>query len=492
MKKVLLGTTALVAAGAFAGIGAVQAQDMMEPVSVGVGGYYKAAIGFASGSAAKDVQSPSIGQDIEIIVGGSTTLDNGLTVGVQANIEGNSDQGKLDPDKKDVSGVSGGINSAALDERWIYFSGSFGDIQLGSIESASQQLTNFAPNAASNFGVNSPFFLFAPDSYIATYDDGIGAEDSAKLVYFSPSFNGFRVGASFAPGDAHQGQYGGNASGGMVDHTSIAAEYSVDFGDANIRAMIGHEKYSMDGICDGSAMSTAASMMTTPIVYVTGNYTVAQKIAIITNTFDTDGTAGLGTTLQTDDAGDDISRSSELLMAVDKAVELWGDNEGANPLVTLDGDGVAEDFVSSPNNTLPMEFRSGETTGGEDVEVAAKSAPNCGPTAMRYGLTISGGGFAVGGGILTTDMANDREKTSYDVGVSYSDGAYSVALVMANSTEDAVGGGESEVERTAINASYDLGPGISLQAQVDEGEATAANGSSADWTQIMFGTSISF
>jgi hypothetical protein len=483
MKKVLLGTTALVAAGAFAGIGAVQAQDMMEPVSVGVGGYYKAAIGFASGSAAKDVQSPSIGQDIEIIVGGSTTLDNGLTVGVQANIEGNTQSSDKEHEGSDIG---------AVDERWIYFSGSFGDIQLGSIESASQQLTNFAPNAASNFGVNSPFFLFAPDSYIATYDDGIGAEDSAKLVYFSPSFNGFRVGASFAPGDAHQGQYGGNASGGMVDHTSIAAEYSVGFNGASIRAMIGHEKYSMDGICDGSAMSTAASMMTTPIVYVTGNYTVAQKIAIITNTFDTDGTAGLGTTLQTDDAGDDISRSSELLMAVDKAVELWGDNEGANPLVTLDGDGVAEDFVSSPNNTLPMEFRSGETTGGEDVEVAAKSAPNCGPTAMRYGLTISGGGFAVGGGILTTDMANDREKTSYDVGVSYSDGAYTVGLQMANSETDAIGGGSDEVERMAINASYALGPGISLQAQADSGESTKHGMEGVDWTQIMFGTSISF
>ena len=155
-----------------------------------------------------------------------------------------------------------GSDSAALDERWISFSGSFGDIQVGSIESASQQLTNFAPGAGGVFGVNSPFFLFTPgfESYITTYDDGIGNEDSAKLVYFSPSFNGFRVGASFAPGDTHQGQYGGNAPGtGMVDHTAIAAEYSADFGGASIRAMIGHEKYEQDGMCDSGAVSTAST-----------------------------------------------------------------------------------------------------------------------------------------------------------------------------------------------------------------------------------------
>ena len=49
MKKFLLGTTALIAAGAF--VGAAQAGDdemMAGPVTVGVAGYSTAAIGFAS------------------------------------------------------------------------------------------------------------------------------------------------------------------------------------------------------------------------------------------------------------------------------------------------------------------------------------------------------------------------------------------------------------------------------------------------------------
>ena len=483
MKKVLLGTTALVAAGLLvSGVAYAQDEEMMEemapaePISVSVGGYYNAAIGFASGSAATDVQSPSIAQDIEIGVGGSTTLDNGVTVGVKANIEGNSGDGS---------------DSASLDERWIYFSGSFGDIQVGSIESASQQLTNFAPGAGGVFGVNSPFFLFTPglESYITTYDDGIGNEDSAKLVFFSPSFNGFRVGASFAPGDTHQGQYGGNAPGtGMVDHTALAAEYSADFGGASIRAMIGHETYEKDGMCDSSAVSTM-EMPTTN--YLTAMYTVAQKRAIINNAFDADGDGLDGYTDATDREADDYM-PTEHDMAVAKAMELWTGDPAENPLIDFDdSDGSVNGLLAAAglDNTLPIEFRTGATEAGDPTGGAA---PNCEPTAMRYGLTISSGNFAIGGGILTKDVANDLEKTSYDVGVSYSADALSVGLQLANATTDAAGGGETEQERIAINATYALGAGVSLSAQADEGEQNNPDGTSADWTQIMFGTSISF
>ena len=84
MRKLLLGTTALVAAGAF--VGAAQADEMMaEPVSVGVAGYATAAVGFAS-----DSDDATRGQEInhvyEIAVSGSTTLDNGITVAVHGQL----------------------------------------------------------------------------------------------------------------------------------------------------------------------------------------------------------------------------------------------------------------------------------------------------------------------------------------------------------------------------------------------------------------------
>ena len=66
MKKVLLGTTALVAAGAFAGIGAAQAQDMMvgmQPLELG--GYYTLA-GISTDTDGVDNRGHGIQQNIEL------------------------------------------------------------------------------------------------------------------------------------------------------------------------------------------------------------------------------------------------------------------------------------------------------------------------------------------------------------------------------------------------------------------------------------------
>jgi len=102
-KKLLLGTTALIAAGVATG-GVAQAAE--DPITASIGGYFKSAMGFVSqddsdGEFANSNGSTNLGNDIEISVSGSTTLDNGITAGFSANIEGNGS----------------GTDSAALDER---------------------------------------------------------------------------------------------------------------------------------------------------------------------------------------------------------------------------------------------------------------------------------------------------------------------------------------------------------------------------------------
>ena len=240
-KKLLLGTTALIAAGVVTS-GVAQAAE--EPITAGVGGYFRTAMAFISqndgaGEFADGAQSVTIGNDIEINVSGSTTLDNGITAGFSANIEGNGGD-------TDVTG------SASLDERFVFFRGSFGQIRVGQNESARQEMTNFAPSGNYNFGVNTPFFIFGNPGNAAgiynvrTYDDGLGNEDSIKLIYFSPTFNGFRVGLSYSPEDGNNGQYGGNAGnavGGFQDNWSVAAEFSNNFGDFSLRLMAGWEGY---------------------------------------------------------------------------------------------------------------------------------------------------------------------------------------------------------------------------------------------------------
>ncbi|MBM3483379.1 MAG: porin, partial [Alphaproteobacteria bacterium] len=91
MKKLLLGSTALVAAGFVLG-DVAHAENA--PISVSVGGYYNNAIAAIEqdekrGELADATNPTAFGQDVEISVSGSTTLDNGLTAGFVFMIEGN-------------------------------------------------------------------------------------------------------------------------------------------------------------------------------------------------------------------------------------------------------------------------------------------------------------------------------------------------------------------------------------------------------------------
>ena len=287
MRKVLLGTTALAAvsmvAGGMVAGGVAQAQDdmmMAEPISLGLGGYYRAAIGTMSGDDGAgepeaNRHNTGIAQDVEILFNGETTLDNGLTAGVRLQMEG-----------RDGSDTSGETN---LDESWLYFRGGFGQFRLGSVESARQEFTNFAPSGASNFGVNSPFFTFAEGSGLATYDDGVGEEDAAKIVYLSPTFNGFSFGLSYAPDDSANGQqYGNNKSNNAKkaaevkgedddtaptaavhshteetsqeykNHIAIGGAYSQDVGGGNVRVAAGYETYEAE-MDDGAACAATAN-----------------------------------------------------------------------------------------------------------------------------------------------------------------------------------------------------------------------------------------
>jgi len=380
MKKVLLGTTALAVAGMVAG-GAANAAE--EPITAGIGGYYKAAMAFLSedsdaGQFADNRNSHAIGQDIEIGISGSTTLDNGMTVGFVANIEGNGGTG---------------TGSASLDERWLFFRGGFGQFRIGTTESARQEMTNFAPNGAWNFGVNTPFFIFANPGNatffnVRTYDDGIGNEDNMKVIYFSPTFNGFRIGASYAPDDNNQQQYGGNTTDSataaqLQNNASITAEFAHDFGAANIRVMAGYEQYVVEN-CGATA-----------------------------------------------------------------AIQTCEDN----------------------------------------------------PASTQFGGTISFGEWSIGGGWLESEQialaasGAGRDRTDHDLGVSYWSGPMGVGLQWGHAEIDVADGTQDELDIYALNATYVIGPGIDVEAQIDMGEfddGSTGENLDNDWTSLMIGTSVSF
>ena len=207
MKKLLLGTTALVAAGAFAV--AAQADEMMEePITVGLSGYTQAAIGFASDSD-DETRNHEIGYVFEFGVAGSSTLDNGITVGVYSQL-----------------GRSAG-DDTDFDEMHITMSGSFGSFRIGRTESAAFNSTVAAPGGGVATGVNYVWFSTAAPT-VNTYS-GIGAEDAIKVAYTSPNFNGLTVGLSYAPDDTESLGGSREISDSLSGHTAVGVNYSTDF-----------------------------------------------------------------------------------------------------------------------------------------------------------------------------------------------------------------------------------------------------------------------
>lgn len=194
MKHVLLGSTALVAAGLVASGASAE-----EPVKLGIQGFYQAAIGALldeDGTADGDLRNYSVETNGEVRFHGETTLDNGLTVGARIEMEAfnSSDQ---------------------IDQAYAFISGGFGEVRLGDQLEALAQMCYLAPQAGSLFGADSPNFNFSNAGvlgYGATNGTcyGLSAE-SSSILYFSPNFGGFSFAASFAP-EASDSQGGGVAN----------------------------------------------------------------------------------------------------------------------------------------------------------------------------------------------------------------------------------------------------------------------------------------
>ena len=93
MKKLLLGSTALVAGGLMAA--PAMAAD---PIKIGLGGYYQFFVNagaiegvYALNGNSLQYKGLSFYQEGEIYFNGQTKLDNGTTIGLQVELEGSRD-----------------------------------------------------------------------------------------------------------------------------------------------------------------------------------------------------------------------------------------------------------------------------------------------------------------------------------------------------------------------------------------------------------------
>jgi len=224
MKKILLGSTALVAAGLIA----VPA-GAADGVKLSLGGYYRGAAGVmfddfdgAASGLEDDLRDYVFKQDVEVHFSGETTLDNGLKVGAVIQLEGQT-------------------SGDQIDEVYAFFSGGWGEVRFGDDDEALTAMCSITPSASPNFGADSPFFNFSNaglGGYLGTNGTCFGVDgDSTKVIYFSPNFGGFSFAASFTPDNTQDTR---NTTGGAgtrfetntgqnSENLSIAANFNHDF-----------------------------------------------------------------------------------------------------------------------------------------------------------------------------------------------------------------------------------------------------------------------
>ena len=106
MRKALFGTTALIAAGLLAS--GAQAAEM---IGIGVGGYFHAGVSLVDQDMDGGKRDFGVDREAEIIFTGSTTLDNGLSVGVNVQLEGETSGDQIDESFMWIGG--GGLRPAS-------------------------------------------------------------------------------------------------------------------------------------------------------------------------------------------------------------------------------------------------------------------------------------------------------------------------------------------------------------------------------------------
>jgi len=240
-KQILLGTTALM-------VGAMVAPSIAaaeEPLRLDVRGYKNEffGIGDANDSAGTDYGNTNLFNDGEIHFRGSTDLDNGLTVGVQVELEAFQSGDQIDESYAFIQGdfgkiVAGNENLANYNTFWGVTAPSVG------VPLNSGWITVFVPGVpGGGFGAAGTF-----RTTLLTTNIDIG-NDENTISYYSPRFAGFQFTGGYAPAvaDSGSGQAGqANQGTQYYDAFGVGFNFSNSFNGIDIGAAAGYNRGSAD------------------------------------------------------------------------------------------------------------------------------------------------------------------------------------------------------------------------------------------------------
>ena len=467
MRKTLLATTALAAAGAFAA-GPVLAADMADKLSVGVGGFMQQWIGGASVDG-KDKDGKDRGDggasqysDSEIFFRGSLEADNGLKFSVKVELEGNTSGDQIDESQATISSA-------------------FGQIQIGSEDHAASLMHYGNKDVGVTLNCGDASFINGITSCAREGGLGLGTSgwliggDDQKISYYTPRMEGVQFGLSYIP---DTGSEDTNISPVHNDHDAVAVglNYMGDMGGASIALSAGHYVAGQTGaemmVFDaGMPGGTATAPRRIRSNYTAGEHTTdADAVKAFDDAF-AKGNPTVGALAGP--AADAKARIKDHQVTMSKADERTFTNFGLQigfGAFSFDAayamhDGGAYKTMRSdlgPNYNDPPIADDPET---KDVD---ESAGNI----VRE--------------VIVKDGAKDYEVAS--VGAMYSDGPMAISLSYMMAEDDAGG----EANTAMLSGSYSLAPGIAWKTSVFAGEQDTAETGETEGTAFVTGITLSF
>ncbi|HLZ65779.1 MAG TPA: porin [Aliidongia sp.] len=431
MKKLLLGTSALVAAGLFSTGASAQTATTDTPVQFKIGGQYYA------GAAAMVEQDDNPGQSaykrnplsvqeyflIRFI--GSTTFSNGITAGVWTRLNAFSAPNAT---ANTTSGFQSS-NNTTIKDSYLYLknAASWGEFRLGDDSDVRRNVATGnnagAANGDGNLGANSAAlqWLNSPVYNFTTLNlDGRGT----KAVYYSPTIAGFQFGASFAPDRA-----GGhtNGPGNIGDNSGLTDRITNGLTPSYLNNQTAYDYWSLSGQWTGTIGPVK-------LIGTVGYSTGSRKCAV----------------------------SSGVTIAL-----------GQNAT-------QAQCSLASTANADPHVYNGGFQVDYGPWEFGADYEQSVG---------IPGGLVGGANGIVST-FSNQIINKQADMNLSYTIGAIRIGAEYSRGEFEGVTG-DANVKRAAINneiqvgATYTVGPGVALVGMIQQ-ESYDANGKYVPLTGSSF------
>ncbi len=273
MKKILLGTTGLVAVALLATAASA------ETPKVTLGGFSDFQAGYTSDDNDANTRAMDFRNDNEITVKVDGKTDGGLGYGAQIDLEADT------TDDADAQGT----NAART---FTYLSGNWGRVEMGDVNSAAGNMRVDASTlAAATGGINGAWTYFVngavdAQGYVTTSklvsEHGrttlLGDEQTyndTKVSYYTPKFSGFQGGVSYTPESINKGQTVARADNnagdieniwafalgyeGTFSSVKLAAAATYEMGDAETAATEDTKAWNLGALVGYQGFSVAAS-----------------------------------------------------------------------------------------------------------------------------------------------------------------------------------------------------------------------------------------